>query len=390
MRKRLRVRAYNVRFGDAILVSVPDKDPKAKKTTMRHILIDVGNAFRSKKGSVGHDDGVFKPIVDDILKEVGEHGVDLYVMTHEHLDHVQGLPYAAKHHFPGGELKRRLKVKHAWLTASADPGYYDDPAHEGAAREKLRLAEAWKQVQSYLQAAPAGKNGRFQVLLANNDPNRTADCIDYLRGLGDKTHYVHVDTDLRGKHPFKEAKLKVWAPEENTADYFRGLLPMAKGPKGRNGVPMSLAPPPGVDAGAFQDLVAARSRSFADNLLAIDKAANNTSVVFSLEWRGHRLLFTGDAELRSWSKMAQKPGFKDYHFLKVSHHGSHNGTPSDEILDQVMPAGGGKRRHAVISTWKDTYNGIPHDDTDGRLKRRAELRTTLQDEGAPYVDTFFG
>ena len=51
----LRVRAYNVRFGDAILVTVPDRDPATDKTTTRHILIDVGNVL-SKEG--GDDIGV--------------------------------------------------------------------------------------------------------------------------------------------------------------------------------------------------------------------------------------------------------------------------------------------------------------------------------------------
>ena len=40
----LEVYAFNVRFGDAILVRVPDKDRQGPKTTLRHILIDVGNA----------------------------------------------------------------------------------------------------------------------------------------------------------------------------------------------------------------------------------------------------------------------------------------------------------------------------------------------------------
>jgi hypothetical protein len=54
-----------------------------------------------------------------------------------------------------------------------------------------------------------------------------------------------------------------------------------------------------VDAGAFYDLVESRRRGFEDNLLAIDAANNNTSVVLLLEWRGWRLLFPGDAEVRS-------------------------------------------------------------------------------------------
>ena len=64
MADTLRVRVYNVRFGDAILVTVPIAIPPPARSTTRHILIDVGNVPASKEGG---DDTVFKPVVDDIL-----------------------------------------------------------------------------------------------------------------------------------------------------------------------------------------------------------------------------------------------------------------------------------------------------------------------------------
>ena len=110
----LRVRMYNVRFGDAILVSVPDAENGVP--TMRYILIDVGNALSKEGGR----DFVFKPVIEDIRAMIGDASIDLYIMTHEHLDHIQGLFY--------GEVKEslpRLPVKSAWLPASSEPGYYD-------------------------------------------------------------------------------------------------------------------------------------------------------------------------------------------------------------------------------------------------------------------------
>jgi hypothetical protein len=145
-------------------------------------------------------------------------------------------------------------------------------------------------------------------------------------------------------------------------------------------------PPPGVDAGAFYDLVALRERGFSDNLLAIDRAANDTSVVFCLTWRGVRLLFAGDAELRSWRMMADHGVLSPVDFLKVSHHGSHNGTPEESVLDQFLPAGG--KRRAVISTWLDTYSGIPHEPTNDKLRSRARLRSILDAPDGLYFDTF--
>ena len=110
----LTVRMYNVRFGDAILISIPDAENGVSRT--RYILIDVGNALSKEGGR----DFVFKPVIEDIAATIGDAPVDLYIMTHEHLDHIQGLFY--------GEVKEglpRLLVKSAWLPASSEPGYYD-------------------------------------------------------------------------------------------------------------------------------------------------------------------------------------------------------------------------------------------------------------------------
>jgi glyoxylase-like metal-dependent hydrolase (beta-lactamase superfamily II) len=112
---KIRVRAYNVLFGDAFLITFPEKNPNGTIET-RNILIDVGNCGSDK---------VFKPIIEDVLSELNGKSLDLYVMTHEHLDHVQGLLCAKEKLFPGAgdELAKRLKTRYVWLTASSEEGY---------------------------------------------------------------------------------------------------------------------------------------------------------------------------------------------------------------------------------------------------------------------------
>jgi hypothetical protein len=99
---------YGVRFGDAVLVSVPDVDEGGQPLT-RHILFDVGNVL----GGEGGQDAVFQPVIEDVLHELAGAPLDLYVMTHEHRVHVQGLSYASE------RLGLSFPVEHAWLTASA-------------------------------------------------------------------------------------------------------------------------------------------------------------------------------------------------------------------------------------------------------------------------------
>jgi beta-lactamase superfamily II metal-dependent hydrolase len=128
-----------------------------------------------------------------------------------------------------------------------------------------------------------------------------------------------------------------------------------------------------------------------DNLLAIDKAANNTSVVFSLHWRGWKLLFPGDAEQASWKMMKAQGVLEPVHFLKVAHHGSQNGTPDGDVLEAFLPkkAPDKKTRRALISTWRDTYNGIPNDPTNRKLSDRCKLISMLDKDTVPYVEWTF-
>ncbi len=403
MTDTLTVRFYNVRFGDAILITVPDRNPKTKKVTRRRILIDFGNA-PTVASPEGGDDSVFKPVVDDLIEELAGDPIDLYVMTHEHLDHVQGLPHADKKTHPNGELAEKLPIDYAWLTGSAHPKYYD--THEDAKKKKLALLEMYEKIERHLKLAGAERIAPFARFLAINNPASTKQCVEFLRKIArKKTSYVHRSVGkpangtplfkVKGTHPFKEAKFEIWAPEEDTSDYYGKFQPLSLGePAAGAGVVSQRMtaplPPSGVD-GAFYNLVNTRLRGIGDNMLAIDQAENNTSVVFLLEWRGWRLLFSGDAEIRSWKTMAREGVLKTVHFLKVSHHGSHNGTPEDDLFEAILPkkAPDKRKRTACISTWIDTYPGIPHAPTDKRLKSRCAFFTTLDDPEKLFFERKF-
>lgn len=382
----LRVRFYDVLFGDAILITVPDKD--GRKTIKRHILIDVGNVLAGTKRDpvtnkpipVGGDD-VFKPIIEDVIKELDGKPLDLYIMTHEHLDHVQGLFHCS------AKESIDLEVDYAWLTASAEEDYYG--RFPDAEKEKKKFAMMFAGIERYFQMSGVEKTDKIRSLLANNNPRSTEQCIAYLRGLAKKdTSYIFRGS--KPKHPFKEVKFEILAPEEDTAEYYGRFQPInlamteTAAVKGQEGLVeiTELIPPSGVDAGAFFSLVESRRNGSLDNLLTIDRAANNTSVVFTMEWRGYRLLFCGDAEQRSW-KMIQKNApekLGPIHLLKVSHHGSHNGMPVAEVLEKIFPepVPDGKERFAAVSTCLGAYNGVPHDDTMKALSSYCTVKSTKE------------
>jgi len=375
MAEKLTVYAYNVFFGDAILVEVPDAGTK------RYILIDVGNVLIDK----GSEDKPLLDAIDDIIVRT-KGKIDLYVMTHEHMDHVQGLAYAANQ-------GRTLSVDTVWLTASAAPDYYDKNKHPKAREKKLALQEAVATFQAVLGAAvPQDLRGMLAVnagatgVLGLN-ARSTKECVQHIREMRPgNLHYVYRGYAARGSNPFKEAKLRILAPEEDTSDYYgrakAQLTPGAQGPSEAGGRPLPLS---GIDGGAFYDLVESMDRGFAESLLSIDRAENNTSVVIELEWRGRRLLFTGDAEQRSWRMMADKAGLQPVDLLKVGHHGSGNATPPVPILDLILPPARKRSAVAVLSTCTDVYNDVPSPAVRSALESRTRTihETASVDPGKP-------
>ena len=372
------VHVYDVRFGDAVLITIPALERGAAD---RHILIDFGNAL----GKEGGSDDVFEPVIDDILARLGGEPLDLYVMTHEHLDHVQGLFHSAVN------LKKSLKARQVWLTGSAHPDYY--ATHPQARKRRIAALVAYQQTRARLAAAD--RSPFVDVLLANNDTSTTRKCVDYVRTEltePGNVHYVDRTTDLSALQPSTTARLSLWAPEEDTADYYGRFEALAAGLRigdneifdfddldGAAAADIELPEPPrGVDAGAFYNLLDIRHANSSSTLLSIDKASNNTSVVTLLEWNGWKLLFTGDAEQRSWRTMDKHDLVEPIDFLKISHHGSDTGMPPDEILDKLlpMPRPAGRPRKAAVSTYPNTYPGVPDPDTLAALATRIDVRST--------------
>ena len=371
------IRVYDVRFGDAVLVTIPDKE--AGKAVERTILFDFGNSL----GTEGGQDDVLEPVIDDIIARLKGKPLDLYVMTHEHLDHVQGMLHASEN------LHKAIRAKQVWLTGSADPNYYK--THKQARKQKIAALTAYKQTAARL-AASGSASPFANVLLANNDAKTTSKCVDYLRDKltePGNVRFVHREMDLKAIQPASSAIVTLWAPEEDTADYYGRFKPMAAGLgigdtsdfddlDGFAVADEDLArPPSGVDAGAFYNLLDTR-HGMATSLLAIDQASNNTSVVLLLEWKGWKLLFTGDAEKRSWKQMDKLGLLQPVHFLKVSHHGSHTGMPPEDIVEKLLPLPkpGAKRPQAAMSTYPKTYKGVPDEATTTELGKRVTLTST--------------
>ena len=153
----------------------------------------------------GGDDVVFEPVIKDILDELNGKPLDLYVMTHEHLDHVQGM-FFASNKLPQLDFDNRFKVDHVWLTASAHPDYYD--THPEAKKQKVAFDAMYARLSAFLTLHPAAASHGVLEILANNDPTKTGQCVEFLRKLNPaKSTYLFRGAPLDGTHPFREAQV---------------------------------------------------------------------------------------------------------------------------------------------------------------------------------------
>lgn len=379
----LRVRVYNVLFGDAILLSIPEVDAEGHEIIL-HVLIDIGNALAGAAGN----NAVFAPIFANIQAELAGAPLDLYVMTHEHMDHVQGLLYGAT------TLKTPIKAKTVWMTASSAPDYYE--RFENARKRRALAVAACEAIAAFLAKSAAPMPAAIAALLAINNPGSSKDCVDHIRSIAQTPPlYLHRTADTAGNLPFRRTKVRVLAPEEDTSIYYGRFAPPSLGVVQDDIAPTLLppgatTPPAGVSAGDFFDLIRFRSGGMAANLRTIDKAANNSSVVLELEWNGWRLLFPGDAEEKSWQIMAKLGLLRPVHFLKISHHGSKNGSPEagiDAVLPEVSPDG--RPRQAIVSTHEGAYPGVPDSPTLDRLRERATLYDTRHMPPGGWIDLTF-
>jgi beta-lactamase superfamily II metal-dependent hydrolase len=339
---------YNVGFGDAFLVLLPDGKRQ------RRILFDCG--------SIEAAPGVTMPsIVDRIVHDVtdtdGIARIDVVVATHRHKDHVSGF---------GQGAWDKVEVKEVWMPWTEHPT--DEEARrirDIQSRLALGLEAALTAKAAALGAAQQKELSRYQDLVANalmlsNDkamkmlhngfggsPQRR-----FLPEKSDNSRTLETDA-LPG------VRVHVLGPSRNR-DVIRDMNP----PKGESflrlaGALNSLSglPPAPFSAESMQaeytgtgtlqgddleEIQRAGSLSDLAVAVALDKAVNGTSLMLMLDVSGTYLLFPGDAQWGTWSAVMEDPEWKEMlgrvAFYKIGHHGSHNATPRD-FVEKMIPEG---------------------------------------------------
>ena len=238
-------------------------------------------------------------------------------MTHEHLDHVQGLPYASR-------PRHALDLGPSWITASAETRYYERLPN--AKKKKLGRRGNVRIASGYLEASAPEASTPLQRLLLNNNPRSPEDCVKHLRRRAAEKTYVRRGNDL-GTGIRSRGEARDLGPRGRHVLLLRlvpadGARPDRQQFAGRDGGGRCRLRPPlsASTRGVLPPGRLPRPR-VRDNLLAIDQAANNTSSS-SRSSGGAGGSCSPATPNRGAGDNGQAWPAPAVHLLKVAHHGS--------------------------------------------------------------------
>jgi hypothetical protein len=370
---RLRVRAYNVGFGDCILLSWDEPD------RMHHAWVDFGTLPSDQVIN-------YEAVVDDVVATTGGH-LDLLMVTHRHLDHLGGF------YSMWQQLHDKLQIDriwHAWVTSAIDSKF------------ALAAEAAAGLLPRELLTGPSVVAGIYQ----NNLGLTTRARMDKIETLAPPTSVfkIHRELDLIDALPagWSEMHIDVLGPEKDSGKYLKSIDTSLRARAALDtefdrfasaGVPEVIdATAAGAADGHIDDPAAvpdfmkladfARLRRLlrgggTDLLAAVNTSRNNTSIVTRWRWKDVTLILTGDAELESWHYLRDNGTNFGSTLLKVGHHGSINASPT-WAYEQVFP----KKRAGnavLLSTNPAIFHGInpdPHPDVVAGWTNRLRYPTS--------------
>ena len=407
---RVRVRMYQVGFGDCFLVSVEYDEPLADGRAERHILIDYGTSHSPREGMAR---GRMGDVGALIAKHTGGE-LDVLVVTHRHRDHLRGFEVDA-----GAAIMKKLAPKlvlRSWTedprlpaTANGPDGAGLDAAEppNGLSRASVRYAALLAQAQEDVAKLTQLVGLDDEVKAAAEEQLKNAEAVALLDelSLNERGRYLHagmasgIDELVPGMRatvlgpPTVDQDPRVAKQREDDPEYWLAALGASLRVVGSAADPGTDAPAPishgpGPVRWLIDRLANQRSHSAARLVRDLDDALNNTSVILLLEVAGLSMLFPGDAQIENWrltlEQMQHEPQLRDrlarIDLYKVGHHGSRNATPRSlhALWKDRTPEH--PRLAALMSTRQDVHGkgdgAVPQQQLVTALREVADLYST--------------
>jgi hypothetical protein len=409
----VRVRSYNVGFGDCFLLTFSYASGDA-----RHILIDFGSTKSSSFGPAS-----LLPIAEKIKEDSGGK-LHMVVATHRHADHISG--FGGK---PGrilASLAPELVVQpwtedpelepDAQAPAATAPGRLRAQALVSSLSDMQRVAGIVLAEVPRLEASPSVPKtlaAQVRFLGATNIKNPAA--VRNLMTMGQRPPvYASFGSKLRVAGLLPGIGIDVLGPptlrqsaaiaQQRSVDpnEFWQLVGRVRLSRSR---PKAAAAGPPIFPDALVTnrppqearwLIPQVDRMGAEEMLAIvrilDSVLNNTSLILLFQIGKTSLLFPGDAQIENWSyALFTAPNHKQIRkrlagarFYKVGHHGSLNATPKTlwNAFDHRSEAATPKRLVTMVSTLKGKHGSdargteVPRKLLIEELKRLSDFHDT--------------
>jgi beta-lactamase superfamily II metal-dependent hydrolase len=376
---------YNVGFGDCILVTVSQPDAPWR------MLVDCGV---HPSGVSSHS---IASVVEAIITDVTTNGtphIDLVIATHRHRDHVSGFADARWAAVTVGEV---------WLPWTEDPNDQHATAlrlaQESAAREINSALAATSPPLAIMEAALNSLTNEAAMITLQagfaGSPTRRylpADGVALpapARPRGLTAGLIHV---LGPSHDLAVLRQMEPPASESYRRLVRAVMLTERFPDASLPAPFPTAlmlnqaqyahyyP---VLGKALPNSIRGRIINASDTvdqdrlatLASLDNAVNNTSLILALEVGDNVLLLPGDAQWGPWRAILGNADavalVNRTTFYKVSHHGSHNGTPKSLVATLGRTATAGISVHPVR-----LWPRIPERTLVDRLSRQMTILQT--------------
>lgn len=368
----VKVRLYNVGFGDCFLLEFPREDERPYR-----VLVDCGSH------SAGHPRPGWKiaETVATIVEDTGgaESSIDVVVATHRHQDHVSGFDAAAWGDVTVGEVwmpwtedpddpdATRIRERQSSLALNLTNAFADSSFNERWTSNDIKTSLTNLVVNSLTNEAAmhtlhhgfSGKpRRRFLSTLETStiEPQGCPGLTVHLLGPS-RDEAIMRDMDP----PASQSYLKFGATPTTDRESSRAQSRVSEPnrPFARSFVlgPANYPGPP-LDEKLRKKAASMMRDTDLATAVSLDKAVNGTSLMLMFEFGSAYLLFPGDAQWGSWNAVMEEPATRNLlartTFYKVGHHGSHNATPRkflEEVLDADRRMWGAAASVRPISFW---------------------------------------
>lgn len=417
--QQVRIRSYNVGFGDAFLLTFTYAGGDE-----RNVLIDFGSSEYSPFTPERRLAGIAAQVKADCGGKL-----EMVVATHRHSDHIAGFARRS------GAIIRSLAPDVVLQPWTEQPGLDPNaraPASDGGVGLRSRaLVAQLSHMQAFaaavleelprLEAAPEVPRAVTDQLRFLGETNlKNAAAVRNLATMGGRQIYASFGTRLALESILPGVKVDVIGPptlEQSEAihgearahpEYWQ--LAARRARAGRRGH-RRLFPEAATAARRPQEARAVIPKidaMHAEEMLALvrslDDYLNNTSLILMFEFGRQRLVFPGDAQVENWSyalfearnRAAIRRRLRNATFYKVGHHGSLNATPRTlwSAFRRRADAAGPDRLATMVSTLAGKHGErsrgteVPRDTLVAELARLSDFRTTeaLTSQSPFWVD----